>query len=86
MIRFVQFICVLCIGTVGCMAAGLVLAWAMHKAKPHCQRCGRTGPVARCCVCGRWLCRACKPEGAHLCWRCWNTKDGIEADKQEAGK
>lgn len=80
MIRFVQFIGVLCIGTVGCMAAGLVLAWAMHKAKPHCQRCGRGGPVARCYVCGLWLCERCKAHPG-LCPRCWNTKDGMEADR-----
>ena len=40
-VRIIQFIGVLCIGTVGAVAAGLVLAWVTHKSKPHCQRCGR---------------------------------------------
>lgn len=82
MIRFVLFI------TVGCMAAGLVLAWAMHKAKPHCQgvlcigRCGTRARVARCPVCGLWLCRTCKPlEGT--CAICCQTEDGKQADKAE---
>lgn len=65
---------------------GLIAALIAWRIAPRCQRCGGPGRVGRCPVCGRWLCRSCKPEGAHLCWECWNTKDGKEADKQEAGQ
>lgn len=48
-----------------------------------CERCRRpvTGrDSARCYDCNKLLCRACKPEGMHLCNACWNTEDGIQAD------
>ena len=50
-----------------------------------CQRCGGTGPLARCPVCGLWLCAECKPHPG-ICLRCFDTEDGREADKMEEGK
>jgi RecJ-like exonuclease len=65
---------------------GAAIGYLAYLISPKCDRCHGQGRVGRCPVCGRVCCRACKPEGAHLCWECWNTKDGKEADKQEAGK
>lgn len=53
----------------------------------RCERCGAAlepGAWGRCYDCGRICCRACKGEGYHLCHACWNTPDGVEADRQEA--
>jgi len=57
----------------------------MTSALPiFCEVCGtplKPGNWGRCYVCNRACCRACKGEGYHLCNACWNTPDGIEADR-----
>ena len=64
---------------------GLLAGAVCWRIVPRCERCGRTGPVARCLDCGRWLCRECKPREG-LCPDCWNTPDGIGADLEEQGR
>ena len=47
-----------------------------------CQQCKRrVSAWGKCYVCGLVCCRRCKPAGAHLCFKCWDTEDGREADK-----
>ena len=53
-------------------------------APTHCEVCGAAlepGKWGRCYDCGKVCCRACKGEGHHLCNACWNTPDGVEADR-----
>lgn len=48
----------------------------------QCEQCGQPAPEwGKCYDCGKVCCRACKPAGYHLCLKCWNTEDGMEADK-----
>lgn len=62
---------------------GLLAGAVCWRLAPRCERCGRTGPVAQCYVCGKWLCRSCKPHEG-VCRECWETPDGIEADRSES--
>lgn len=74
----------LTIGTLAILGvvAALVIAAVLDCLRDNrlCERCGAVGPLARCLDCGLWLCQRCKAHPG-LCPKCWNTKDGMEADR-----
>ena len=61
---------------------GSLIGWLSWLIVPKCERCHGPGRVGRCHVCGLWLCRECKPHPG-ICWECWDTEDGREADRAE---
>jgi len=57
----------------------------MRRPPRRCERCGAQlyGRWHRCLACGLYLCDDCIPRGYSLCWVCWDTEDGREADRDE---
>jgi len=58
---------------------GSIIGWLSWLIVPRCERCWRPGRAGRCPVCGKWLCRECKPREG-LCPGCWETQDGLKED------
>lgn len=63
-------------------AMAAIVERLQESAKP-CPRCSTPGPLARCPVCGEWLCGKCKPHPG-ICLACFDTPDGRAADLAES--